>query len=432
MPAGLIAAAVRTIVNLGSFGQQFVGVNDPKFTNPEYLAASATGMASDGLTAVFGQTWVPQALAKRVGHSQLTSLASSKAAQGASAILWTINIVEVLETLMGFGPPAEGDELLVGSTQFAKAQAQLGSALPDNSWQGSASYAYASQNTALQNRGQALAELDVKFAALVKDQAEWATHGRLGIAILKNLLLATFAVEMALMFAVPAGPAMARSFGFTVSGLGIAIAMGLLSTVLTYSVENSKKADVLTANYQDLTPDPYQGADPSMPMAANMPASAESTISSFAASGTAFTAEAAGSLGRASGAADESAFYSAAADEAVPLEDAPSATSAFTMPTLAQLMAISGQGAKFSGHVSQHANLANQAMGQVQQVASMAQQGKGTAPAEDTAQTEATTVEDVEGAGADSAGAAAGRAPIEAAAADTPPAQQPIFAQQVV
>lgn len=197
MPAGLIAAAVRTIVNLGSFGQQFVGVNDPKFTNPEYLAASATGMASDGLTAVFGQTWVPQALAKRVGHSQLTSLASSKAAQGASAILWTINIVEVLETLMGFGPPAEGDELLVGSTQFAKAQAQLGSALPDNSWQGSASYAYASQNTALQNRGQALAELDVKFAALVKDQAEWATHGRLGIAILKNLLLATFAVEMA-------------------------------------------------------------------------------------------------------------------------------------------------------------------------------------------------------------------------------------------
>ncbi len=76
---------------------------------------------------------------------------------------------------------------------------------------------------------------------------------------------------------------------------------------------------------------------------------------------------------------------------------------------------MSGQAAKLSGQLSLHANLVTQAMGQIQQLASMAQQGKGVAvPAKEPAPKEAAPKEAAL-AGAAPAEAAE-RAPIEAAA----------------
>jgi hypothetical protein len=84
------------------------------------------------------------------------------------------------------------------------------------------------------------------------------------------------------------------------------------------------------------------------------------------------------------------------------------------MPSLAQVSAMSGQGAKLSGQLSQHSNLVNQAMGQIQQMAQMGQQGQGAAaPAEEAAPEEGALVADVEGA--DAGTATAERAPVEAA-----------------
>ncbi len=48
-------------------------------------------------------------------------------------------------------------------------------------------------------------------------------------------------------------------------------------------------------------------------------------------------------------------------------------TPAVTMPTLAQVMHMSRQAAKLSGHASQRVNLVNQTMGQLQQLASLGQ-----------------------------------------------------------
>jgi hypothetical protein len=83
------------------------------------------------------------------------------------------------------------------------------------------------------------------------------------------------------------------------------------------------------------------------------------------------------------------------------------ATPAVTMPTLAQVMQWSGQAAKLSGHASQYMNLVNQGIGQLQQMASMAQRGQaGAASAEEVASEE----------GPESAAKDAERAPIEVAA----------------
>jgi hypothetical protein len=61
-----------------------------------------------------------------------------------------------------------------------------------------------------------------------------------------------------------------------------------------------------------------------------------------------------------------------------PDEETP-ATQALTTPTLAQLMHMSGEAAKLSGHAFQHMGLVNQTMGQRQQIASLGQQGQGAA-----------------------------------------------------
>ena len=42
----VLADAARLITNLGSFGEQFIGVGSAQFSG-EYLAASATSMSAD-------------------------------------------------------------------------------------------------------------------------------------------------------------------------------------------------------------------------------------------------------------------------------------------------------------------------------------------------------------------------------------------------
>ena len=99
-------------------------------------------------------------------------------------------------------------------------------------------------------------------------------------------------------------------------------------------------------------------------------------------------------------------------------------TTPSTMPTLAQVSAMSGQTPKLSGQLSQHANLVNQAVGQMQRLAQMGRQGQGdAAPAE-----EAALAGGVEGAGATEG---AGRAPIEVAASGAQTAQRPSGARRV-
>ncbi len=387
-------------------------------------------------------------------------------AKSLSIIAWTMTAVDIAELTTGFGSPYQGDNLKAGSQHFAAVVEQLKSATPGEGWQGLSSEKYAGQDTTLGDVAQQLADLDLKLAALVKNQAEPVDHVRLGFGILKDLLVAAMVVEILIMFTVPApaGPVASKVFAITVAVLGIGAALAFIGVLVGYSLANGMQADLLTAQYEKLT----QTAQLPGNTDAKLPVStvAETTFSTFKDTSAGqplmsampdASKEPAGdgaSADASDGApANESAPLSALAAEGetpgdgspeepdTPDETTPS-TPAFTMPTLAQLAQMSGQAAKLTGHASQHMNLFNQAMGQVQQIAQMAQQGQGAAaPAEEAAAeeaalagaapaeaalagavpAEATLAGDVESAGAGAGAEAAERAPVEVAAVGAEP-----------
>src|SRR5690349_1254356 len=124
-----------------------------------------------------------------------------------------------------------------------------------------------------------MAELDNKLADLVKDQAEWVTHMRLGFGILKDLLIACYVVELIIRFAPPPlGPTVSQLFALTVSGLGIAAAVGFLTTLCTYSFLNAQKADGLTSQYEALATGTVQEGSMAE---ATVAISGQSTVGSF-------------------------------------------------------------------------------------------------------------------------------------------------------
>ena len=402
--------AARLITSLGSLDAQLIGLDNPNLSG-EYLAASVSSMSADTIAAGFvGYKWFRQAeLEGPIGHGE------------ASIILKTLAIVDLLELQTGFGPPCEGDDLKAGSRQFITVYEQLGSAFPDDNWEGAASQAYADRNADQQDRAQTMADLDLQLADIVKNQADWVTQIRLGFGILKDLLIAAFAIELAIKTSVPppGGVAAAQAFATVVSVAMITNAMGLLTTLLTFSIINAEKADDLTTKYTEVA----AGAIPTGALAqTEVPAAGQSTVSSVEAICSSMSGPSAMAdmprLASESTFAEQRAPLSAASPSALmddgetPRDDTPGetpeettpATPAFTMPRLTQLMQMSAQ-------ASQPMNLVNQMIGQVQQLASMAQQGQGAAaPAEDP-----THAEDVDGARAAVGIDGVERGPIELA-----------------
>lgn len=421
MAVAILADAARLLVNLGSLGQNFTGVDSPGFSG-EYLAATVTSMSADGLAG-------GAALAKLGGLDGLTRIrfeggsVKVKSPPGSkqslktagSLILWALTVVELMELTTGFGPPAEGEDLKAGSQQFSALAAQLKSAIPDNdSWEGSASDAYAGLDTTLQNVAQTMAELDLELAALVKDQGEWVTHMRLGFGILKDLLFACYLVELIIRFAPPPlGPVVSQAFALAVSGLGIAAAIGFLATLTTYSILNGKKADALAGRYSSLATGTVQQGSSAE---ATAPTAAESTVSSFEAVSASIsgmpavagagapTVAALARLAPSKGASAEdlallSAFGGDAPAATTSVPEAP-ATPGFAPPTMRQVAQASTRAASVSGQASQPMNLVNSTVG-------LAQTGQQGQPAED------------EAAGAAPGTPGADRAPVDRAAADS-------------
>ena len=246
----------------------------------------------------------------------------------------------------------------------------------------------------------------------------------------------------------PTGPAQAKIFGLIVSGVGIVLGLGLISTLLYFSITNGQKVDALTPQYADAE----KKATPSDAALAKtkVSKSAESTVSSFedisagmsgAAAAPAVSGKPASKGASAETSDDTSAKTgdgtTAAGSDGASAGDRPplggptaesgghgspektetvtpatAAAPASTMPTLAQLARRSGQAAK----VSEPADLADQAMRQAEQLTKMEQQDQeAAAPAE-----EAAVSGDV-GAGAAVGTGAAERAPVEVAAVGAEP-----------
>src|SRR5258708_4491874 len=103
---------------------------------------------------------------------------------------------------------------------------------------------------------------------------------RLGFGILKDLLFAAYIIELIIRFApAPLGPTVSQGFAITVSALGIAVAVGFLTTLSTYSVLNGKEADGLTSQYAALAVGAAQKGTPASP--ATRRTAEESTVSGF-------------------------------------------------------------------------------------------------------------------------------------------------------
>jgi hypothetical protein len=448
----ILVDAARLLTNLGSFGQNFVGVGSSNYSG-EYIGASVTSMGADAAAAGFaGYKMIAQArLAANMSPAELAEVkaSSSGPGKGTSYILYTLAAVEVLEFMTGFGPPDPGDVLKDGAEQFTAVSDQLNSALPDDQWQGPASHNYADLDTTLEGLAKRMAELDLELADSVRNQAEWVTHMRLGFGILKDLLIVGFIIELVMRANAiqTAGVSLAEAVAFSikVSKIGMALAVGMLLTLIGFSIANMIKADGVADEYGDVVAQAQLKGTPSDQSEA--PEAAESRVSSIediSASTSDMSAMADSPTSAsvadrpklasvAGGSGDERAPLRALAGEAETLTDGSPETpevpetpdgatpSTPSMPSMAQLAQMSGQAAKLSGQASQHMNLVNQTVGQIQQLAQMGQQGQGAAaPAE-----EATLAGDGEGAGAALGTEAAERAPIDVAAVGAEQAREP-------
>ncbi|MGD1344830.1 EspA/EspE family type VII secretion system effector [Mycobacterium seoulense] len=450
----VLTEAAKIIANLGGLAQNFGGPNGPQvdFGNSEYLASSVTSMGADATALALNARRLyklrqAHVLARGVSATRRNAMIKKgqSRVRGASIILATLSIVEVMELTAGFGPPTDGSDLVEGSEQFSTLSEQLAAALPTESWQGTGSEAYADLDAALQSIALTMAELDIQLAAVVGNQADWVNHMKLGFGILKDLLIAAFFIEMAIRSLVPppANIPTAVAFGIAVCAAGITVATGFLSTLVAMSVQNANKANALAAQYSQLAAGTVQHGSPAQSKVAT---AGQSTVSSFEAisnsmsgvSALAQTSSGTEPVEADGGSENERAPLSAQMSASETSEDgsleAPktsdttaSSPSGATMPTLAQVAAMAGQSSKLSGQVSQHMNLFNQAMGQIQQLSQMAKQGPEAAiPGEEAeaAGGEAVLTGDAAGAEAGLSAAGAERAPLAAAAAGTESAQQ--------
>jgi hypothetical protein len=419
--------AAKLIGNLVGLGHNFVGPNGPQvnFGSGEYLAANVTSMSADAVGAGLSALPLANNFSGIVNNS-LKLRTFAEHFQG-DPILWALNIVEVLEWTTGFGPPHEGDDLKAGSEQFAKVFEQLGSAFSDDSWQGAASEAYTKQNKDLQDLAKRMREQDAKLAAKVKDHAEWVTHARSGFAALKGLLITAVIIELIIYATVPApaGLTAGQTFARTVAVLGVGIAGSMVAILSSMSGHCANEVNFAAVEYGEVAASAQKLAIRLLAAKARVPAAEQSTVSSFE--------DISAGMPKMSAPPEAPALASVASGGSSAVAGTPETTSTpgFTMPTLAQLTAMSGQAAKLSGHVTPHATLVNQAMGQIQQIAQMAQQGQeATAPAKERAPKEPASAEAALAEAAPAEGAE--RAPIEAAPVSPEQAHEPIPAQRTM
>lgn len=235
------------IAALSGLTPYFVDITAPQ--SGEYDAAMALSISADVIATVqvlvnWWRTPTPTETLPMPGVLTLPTM----------VILRIYAAVEILEFTVGFGPPYEGHDFKVGSKQLTALREQLESTFPDSSWQGSAAQAYVAEVAALRDGVQELAELDRKLAARLKDQADWVNHMRLGFGILKLLLtIAAAATTRPMTVSGFGGLAWVARAAAVCAGLAIAMASGMVATLLVLSVDRVKKIDRLRRDYGDVS-----------------------------------------------------------------------------------------------------------------------------------------------------------------------------------
>lgn len=370
-----------------------------------------------------------------------------------------IVIVNIIDLLFGVLPPDKGDNFDSGRKSFETTDAKLDLAKPDpRDWDGDAAETYGAQNAKLRECAQQIQDLDKQVAALMAQHAG-AVQGAHTVCAM-SLMLLVFAQGVALyLWATPAaGPVVSVNWQLAFVAMIWIVVSGILTLVMYSSGTLATEVDRLAGEYRDIAEKAklagtfgtieVPGAKESTISVSTFNAIADTTASGRSAlTGMPTVATLIGLAGQSASGEQRALLEEKAALLSVLTGDGTGETlgdgtsGESTPPTLADLTAMSGQLAKISAHASQHANLVNQMMGQVQQIASMAQQGQGaTAPAEEAPAEEAAFAgaapaeATLAGKGAEAGLGAAGavRAPIDAAAVGPEEAHESSPAERVV
>ena len=190
----LIAAGGFVLVGLGCLGADLYNIATPHHNSAELWSAEAvnltTGLAAAGVLLYKGSEYLYKAWEFGFDPDECECVNDRL-----SPILYALALAESLEMFMGFGTPYQGDDLRHGAQQLTALSEQLQGTTPGNGWRGAAAQAYTEQVGAEQGAAGVLATIDLGFADLAQQCADFVTHAQLAIGLLKALLLAGYAIE---------------------------------------------------------------------------------------------------------------------------------------------------------------------------------------------------------------------------------------------
>ena len=231
----LIAAGGFVLAGLGCLGADLYNIATPSHNSAELWSAEAVDLAA-GLAAAGALIYE--------GGLYLTIVGSYIAKGeyyrpgGLSRITYALALAESLEMFMGFGTPYQGDDLRHGAQQLTALSEQLQGTTPGSGWRGAAAQAYTEQVGAEQGAAGVLATIDLGFADLAQQCADFVTHARLAIGLLKSLLVAGYAIER--MWYAEENP----DYGWTFSGkVGVAGALAVGAIGFTFGVYFANKLE---------------------------------------------------------------------------------------------------------------------------------------------------------------------------------------------
>jgi len=337
--------------------------------------------------------------------------------------------VESMNVLNGFGQEEDGSKFVTAGAFFGTADEALKYAKPDDHWQGSAAEAYAAENDKQAARVKSLEELDGKIQEILERQAAMVEDTRNFLGIWKGVI--TVSIFIALALYAYAGPQASMGFQILVAFASIAaVAAKELLTAMA-SVSIGQEVDTLATQYQAVADAAHLPSEETF-FKIRAPQAVETKVSSFDAISNSMSGSfvvpdpaslagvAKGSAGAADGSGDQRAPAGAPTGESetpadetsgVTVEEMGPATSESTMPTVAQLAAVSGHPLTLPGQTSRRQRSAVPADNAAATEAAPA----GPAPAEEAAPAGPAPAAGVP-AGVESAGSGtdgAERAPVE-------------------
>jgi hypothetical protein len=351
--------------------------------------------------------------------------------------------IGIMDLLNGVLAPTTGPGFGEAVTAFDSSYKSLRSAIPlPERWSGDGADAYAAQNAKIMDLVTQMQALDKQMQTHISEHAEKVAKVHQVIAAcLLTLVIAQGVALVLWSIPLPVGPPLSTAFQVTTVVATSGVTLAYEGITVHSSIYKSALIDAMAAEYSAVK---EQAPIPGTFAKIEVVGADETRVSSFADVSNSMspmpTLNSLLSAGSPSLSPEEREVIGAltgsdeAPAEAGPPElvEATPPAPVFAPPTLSQISQASGQLAKTSEQASQHMNLANQMMGQVQQVAQMSQQGQGAAaPAEKAATTEdASLAGDVEGAGAGAEGAE--RAPIDVAQAGSQQTQEPSLAERML